>query len=443
MFVALSSAQTWSYLGYSGLSGGLGQFVSVAVDSVGTPYVAYSSHPDGFAVAVKKCVGSSWVTVGLKNFSGPNQATFVRIAISPDGVTPYVVYSDADNGYKATVKKFNGTEWVTVGNALLSAAYAASTSLAFAPDGTPYLSYEDFGNGYKITVMKLSGTQWTAVGTPGFSTKDIGTTSLAIAKDGTPYVAYSEALSATNTLHVMKFNGVTWESVGNTSYYYSIQYPSLAIAPDGSLYVAFENDNNSAKATVLHLVNNAWSVIGSSISDSRSFYVKLVVSGDGTPYLTYTDANAWAATTKKFANSTWSQVGISTAAPNYYMDFALAKDGSMYVGFDDYNKSNWVSVFKMNGVTTDSKPIVLSPITLNVFQNANSEVIIHYQINQPTKASLTVYNIQGQLISTLLNGNVKADYNEVSWNTTNYPKGVYMIELRTSATSQKSKICIQ
>ena len=259
---AILNAQNWSYLGNRGFSGGLAQYISIAVDSLGTPYVAFSAHLNSFAATVQKFNGTNWVNVGAAGFSGSNQVTFTKIAIAPDGVTPYIVYTDGDNGYKATVRKYNGTQWEIVGNASLSAGYAYSTDMAFAPDGTPFLSYGDGGNGHKITVMKLSGNQWVSVGNPGFSTYTIGANSLAIAPNGVPYVTYCEATSATNSLVVQKFNGTNWQVVGNTSGNDAVNYSTLAISADGTIYVAFEDDYLSAKATIIKYSNSAWSVVG-------------------------------------------------------------------------------------------------------------------------------------------------------------------------------------
>jgi hypothetical protein len=49
--------------------------------------------------------------------------------------------------------KFNGINWVNVGDAGFSAGQADYTSLAFSPSGEPYLAYQDWANSYKATVM--------------------------------------------------------------------------------------------------------------------------------------------------------------------------------------------------------------------------------------------------------------------------------------------------
>ncbi|MDR2711163.1 MAG: hypothetical protein LBB65_07575, partial [Burkholderiales bacterium] len=84
--------------------------------------------------------------------------------------------------------------WAPIGSAGFSADSADYTSLTIAPDGTLYVAYEDDGNSDKATVMRFdSGSNsWQAVGSAGFSADMANYTSLAIAPDGTPYVAYTD-----------------------------------------------------------------------------------------------------------------------------------------------------------------------------------------------------------------------------------------------------------
>ncbi|KAA9341030.1 hypothetical protein, partial [Adhaeribacter soli] len=112
----------------------------------------------------------SWQPLGPDDFNQPsfNSAAYPSLALDGSG-TPYVAYVDRGNGYKTTVKKFNGTTWVDVGAPGFSAGQASFTSLALDGSGTPYVAYGDKGNGNKATVMKFNGTTWVDVGTPGFS----------------------------------------------------------------------------------------------------------------------------------------------------------------------------------------------------------------------------------------------------------------------------------
>ena len=67
-----------------------------------------------------------WQNVGNAGFSS-DTAWWTKLVISPSG-EPYVSFWDFVHTRKATVMKYNGTNWVYVGNAL------------FTPDSVAYVS---------------------------------------------------------------------------------------------------------------------------------------------------------------------------------------------------------------------------------------------------------------------------------------------------------------
>jgi hypothetical protein len=99
---------------------------------------------------------------------------------------------DYGNSLKATVMKFDGTNWMNVGNTGFSADEAWYTSLAFSPSGQPYVAYEDMSISGKATVMKFNGTNWVNVGFVGFSKGQVWFPSVAFSPSGQPYVAYTD-----------------------------------------------------------------------------------------------------------------------------------------------------------------------------------------------------------------------------------------------------------
>jgi hypothetical protein len=103
--------------------------------------------------------------------------------------------------------KFNGTNWVNVGNPGFSAGEAYYESLVFGPSGEPYVAYMDSLNSYEATLMKFDGNNWVSVGHPGFSAGNAGWTSLAFGPSGTPYVGYTDGANSWKTT-VMKYDTV-------------------------------------------------------------------------------------------------------------------------------------------------------------------------------------------------------------------------------------------
>jgi hypothetical protein len=170
------------------------------------------------------------------------------------------MYEDGDNGYKLTVMRFNSisADWELVGGSAISEGHGPYPSPAFAPDGTLYVAYLDAT--FKATVMRCSSTgdapcNWVEMGNTGFSSYSAVFTSLAIAPEGTPYVAYVD-LNAANRATVMRYNtsGDSWGAVGSVGFSAGgVPYISLAFAPDGTPYVAYEDMGNDKKTTVMRL----------------------------------------------------------------------------------------------------------------------------------------------------------------------------------------------
>ncbi|MDP4133173.1 MAG: S-layer homology domain-containing protein, partial [Bacillota bacterium] len=126
--------------------------ISMVIDSSGTPYVAYMDGGNSGKATVMKYDGSNWVAVGDTGFSS-GEAYYMKMAMDNNGVL-YVAYMDGGNSKKATVMKYDGGSWVTVGNAGFSSGYSDYIAIAIDNSNTPYVAYKDSENSNKATVMK-------------------------------------------------------------------------------------------------------------------------------------------------------------------------------------------------------------------------------------------------------------------------------------------------
>lgn len=218
----------------------------LTIDSGGTPYVAYSTGVVPKAT-VMKYDGSNWVYVGTPGFSA-GEAQYITIAVDRNG-TPYVSYRDYANGDAITVMKYDGSNWVNVGSPGFSPTGVALSSLAIDSAGTPYVAFKDNGDSNKATVMKYDGSNWTYVGSRGFTYLGVTDVVLTIDKNGTLYVALSDDI-----MTVMKYDGVNWVTVGYPHFSsVAVYFPFMAIDTGGTLYVSFTDANASDgnKATVM------------------------------------------------------------------------------------------------------------------------------------------------------------------------------------------------
>ena len=129
---------------------------------------------------VQRVFAAEWGNVGEEGFSAGGNTAYLSLVFNPSTNEPYVAYEDGGNSNKATVMKYSGGSWQSVGGAGFSDGEAEHISLAFNPStNEPYVAYMDGGNSNKATVMKYSGSSWQTVGSEGFSAGDAFTLSLA------------------------------------------------------------------------------------------------------------------------------------------------------------------------------------------------------------------------------------------------------------------------
>ncbi|BAU26732.1 S-layer family protein [Aneurinibacillus soli] len=203
------------------------------------------------------------------------------------------------------------------------------------------------------TNLVYASSSWDSVGTAGFSAGGISDTSLAIAPDGTPYVAYVDEKNSKKPT-VMKLNGSSWEAVGTAAVSDVVAMKtSLAIAPDGTPYVAYVDEFNSYKATVMKFNKSSWEKVGDAgFSAGFADYTSLAIDKKGTPYVAYQDiVNGSKATVMKFNGLSWEKVGDVgfSAAVAHYTSLAIAPDGTPYVAYQDNGNSAKATVMKFNG----------------------------------------------------------------------------------------------
>ncbi len=190
---------------------------SIAISKADVPYVAFASNSTCGKAIVMKYNGTLWEDVGDKCFS-PNYPNSIDLAIDSKG-SPYVVFSDIDSDNaapsKAIVMKFDGSDWVFVGNASgVSVGSAIDTTIAINSHDVPYIGFVDVNDSRKATVMKYNGTSWEYVGSRGFSTGEVMFTAVALDSSDLPHIGFSDRSGAVWKATVMKFKNGTWSYVG-------------------------------------------------------------------------------------------------------------------------------------------------------------------------------------------------------------------------------------
>ncbi len=293
------SGSSWGDVGIPGMSYASAAYTQIAFSGSGEPYVAYRDSARSGKASVLKYNGSSWQYVGDETFSDGG-AGYLRLVFNPSTDEPYLAYGDASLGGLTVVKKFNGSSWENVGIPGISEGPASNTlAMAFNPSTSePYVAFSDMAIFTKAVVKKFNGTDWETVGDAGFSPASVGFIDIAF-NPGTsePYVVLTDETNYEDKATVMKFNGSSWEYVGNQQFSSAdIQEPSIAFNPTtNEAHIIFGDGAYSNKISVMKWNGSGWEYVGvpgfsdySSGNNNKSFvfdpFTKephLVISGGG------------------------------------------------------------------------------------------------------------------------------------------------------------------
>jgi hypothetical protein len=83
--------------------------------------------------------------------------------------------------------------------------------------------------------------------------------------------------------------------------------------------------------------------------------------------------------------------------------------------------------------------IALLPNYPNPF---NPWTTVPFTLVESAQTSVTVYNLRGEVVSTLISGRLGAGYHETRWNASDVSSGVYLIKLESNGISRTRKIMV-
>lgn len=210
------TAGNWYFLGGTGFSGTTASFPSIAVDADNAPLAAFSDaaffdpNTGTGRASVMRFDSStfSWTPVGARGFS-PDGAANLTLTLDRTGA-PWIAYYVWHS--RIVVMRFDGTAWQQVGGSasgperpeVQTEGWRQWLSLAFDSQNTPYVSYQRLDDGDRAAVRRFDGANWVAVGNLGFSGADADYLSMAIGRDDVPYVVFRDAANGYR-MSVMRF----------------------------------------------------------------------------------------------------------------------------------------------------------------------------------------------------------------------------------------------
>ena len=242
---------------------------------------------------------------------------------------PYFFLNDPLNNNKATVKKYDGVNWVDVGGVTISSTSSPILEMTLGNDGLPFVIYKE---GSEIMAKKFDGTTWISI--PTADLQDLTGVTLKIDHNGVPIVLYTyDAPYATSV--VRKFNGSDWVEVGITGF--QGKSSALCIDSNNQLYVV-------SGVNLRKFDGTSWQLI--SPPPFFGYYANLAVDTENNIYSSYANSTATLKGISKLSNGTWQVLFSETS----YGEFTMAIDGNNIYEQHKEN-SRYPVVTKLTGTT--------------------------------------------------------------------------------------------
>ena len=415
-----------------------------------TPVIAYIDQNN--KIAVKAFYnGTGWITIGNAANITTNNVTNIDLEIHPVTKEVFIVYSDGGSSpaNRPIVKKYNGSGWDTVGGGYVATTASIINDIEFDKNNVLTIAY--LANPGSLNVKRYD-TAWNIIGYG-----DIGTATTQVASarvdldfnaSNQPYVLYWDTVGISNAPghYLTKFNGTTWEYIGNSRVNPSSSGSDYRLAVVGDIpWLSY------AEGTAVKILNynGGWNVIptAASVSGDGNDHVEIESYGTNL-YVGYqqifypVSSVSYALKTYDTVNGTWAGtvIGNSFIYNNPTTDrilhntpsFALSSTNMPMVVYASgtntamayyYGPTNFLSVedFNASGLSMFPNPVLDH---VSIANNNNVQI-----------SAYAVVDLNGRTLVTK-----KYDANSNLIDLTNLKKGIYFIQLQTEKGTLSKKI---
>ncbi len=362
---------------------------SIAINSEGTPYVLYitQNNPTWKEIRVQKFNGTTWETVGEDNIIESDQflvtCPYIKID-ADDNIFISYHFNDYNNTgqYYTIVRKFNETNWEKIGEfTSLVSEWSHRSALELDNNGNPHVLYYA-GNNLELgatTIQKYNGTAWEVISETTLTANSwVYHPGMAIDNDNNIYVAYANHADETKRLRIDKFNGTTWENIGEEiSEHGAIDQGNpysqqIVVDNSGFVHVACITDPSYSGGNPGFVFEryyfNGTEWLGGIVQDPLGMSVSLTTDNQRNVYCTYRIiAGTSQAFVQKFENNEWSFIGQQPVAEDFTLvHIAIDNEGTPYIIYKDYTNDEEKSSVKkyieeVNIETTNKNNFTIYP----------------------------------------------------------------------------------
>lgn len=424
-------------------------------------------------VRVYENINGTWTQIG-QDIDGEaiGDLSGISVSLSCDGNIVAIGASNNNNIGHVRIFENHGGLWSQIGDDIdgIPSQFFFGRSVSLSCDGrivaigANVMNSNSSVSGQACVYMNLGGF-WQRVGNPINNTQGINVLSTTVSLSnngnvmavGTSFDPGNGILSG--NLRVFKNQGESWSQIGQdiNNQMDGDQFGrEISLSGDGkvvavsSMIINSENERIGLVNVYQDQENESWSQIGQAINgemDGDQFGRGLSLSEDGSVIAIgarlNNDNGLGAGQVRIFQNQNtiWRQIGDdingSMSGDQFGISVSLSADGNtVAVGSNlSNNNKGQVRIFDLTNAFLLS---VKDPVTsrFSLFPNpAPSQVTVSLPREQEiTIQEITIYNSLGQRVYTTKETNI---------NTSQFPKGIYILQIRTQEGTSSKRLIIE
>lgn len=302
---------------------------------------------DNRKVAVMGYVGGQWQNLGDKLGISDFRADAQTIAFNSTGEL-YVAYKDYLNAeQRATVKKYTGAAWASVGNNRFTPMKIDYLTMAVDANDVPMVSMSKQSNSNEYPSIPQRGVYVTSYKNNAWSDaagaltgKTMFQNHLIRGLDGNIYLGLMERTTGANRPSMYKLQNNIWIPVGPTSFaaadgLVGSQQVSIAVDRQGQQYLVYQVGSSATRMNHVMKYNenqNVWSEIGNGVlTGATTDNFALTIGTDDTLYFAYANATSLVVKTLNKTTNNWNTERKIINEKVTAFDMQAAPNGSIYV----------------------------------------------------------------------------------------------------------------
>jgi len=427
-------------------TGTVGRKCAIAVDANGYPHISYRDGTVGWRLKYAQWDGSNWQIA----FVETTESVYGVTSIALDGSgNPHIAFEKGIlYGGQLWHAWWDGSSWQQEGVDSLPYYGDAGewSSIAFDTDGYPHIAYTYYYDGdcyIKHAYKDVSG--WHRSVADSLIGDEFQYVSMALDNSNHPHISYYDW--NVYDLKYAYWDGATWhiervDTTGGVGCHSSIALDSL-----GYPHIAYMDGTNYG-VKYARWDGSAWQIETVESNTGYGFYTSLALDVNNRPHI----SSAEYMSDLRFAywdGSDWQiEVVDNTAGCGWT---SLAIDGSGYCHIAYYDGGDSTNLKYARRLPTGIEETYPIPGVLHLAQSSpnpfNSATSIQYVLPRNGFARLAIYNIAGQLVRILVEGEEFAGTHTVRWNGrdeqgSSVSSGIYFCCLETGNLKSTRKMLL-